>query len=372
MLLEFQNEIIAIIVTICLVVVFLVLKKDKKTQVDTDIAEEKEIHADEITLKTTLTPQVPLSQRIKTEVKITPDVNLGGSEEGDFGPPVETTIEEPVEQKRKSDKTITKRDVPKHDKITKQRFTEFSGQRILIAEDNLINQKVLTGLLAGSGIELVMADDGQEALDILKQDSDFLLILMDAHMPRVDGFEATRIIRSIPEYDHILVVALSGDTATDDIAKMKDVGMAEQLEKPLRMDSLYDIIYAYSGQTVVKDDANFLQVIMTKELNGEKGLQTCGGDEEFYRDILNEFVQTYENSTNTLGDLLHSEKLKEADKLLLDIIGITANIGAIPLNTIASDIKTALHNTQEKSYLSLINQYKTHLDNLLQDIKEYL
>ena len=372
MLLEFQNEIIAIIVAICLVVVFLVLKKDKQIQVDTDSDEEKETHAKEAILKPTSTPQAPPSQRIKTEVKTTPEVNLGGSEEGDFGPPVETTIEEPAEQRRKSDKTITKRDVPKHDKITKQNFTEFSGQRILIAEDNLINQKVLTGLLAGSGIELVMADDGQEALDILKQDTNFLLILMDAHMPRVDGFEATRIIRSIPEYDHILVVALSGDTASDDIAKMKDAGMAEQLEKPLRMDSLYDVIYAYSGKTVVKDDPDFLQVVMTKELNGEKGLETCGGDEEFYRDILNEFIQTYENSTNTLGDLLRSEKLKEADKLLLDIIGITANIGAIPLNTVASDIKSALNDTEEKSYLSLIKQYKTHIDNLLQDIKEYL
>ena len=229
----------------------------------------------------------------------------------------------------------------------------------------------MAGLLAGSGIELVIVDDGQEALEILKQDSDFLLILMDAHMPIMDGFEATRIIRSIPKYDHILVVALSGDTASDDIAKMKRAGMAEQLEKPLRMESLYDIFYAYTRNKATEDDSDFLQVVMTKDLNGEQGLQTCGGDEEFYRDILNEFIQTYENSTDTLGDLLHFGKLKEADEYLLDIIGITANIGANPLNAIASDIKVALSDTQERSYLSLTSQYKFHVEALIQDIKEY-
>lgn len=369
MLLEFQNEIITIIIVICLIVVYLVLKKSQK---NTNIVENKEIVTEEPIVEPTLTAQVPPSQKIESEVKNTPEVNLGGSEEGDFGSHQQTTPSKEPEQRRKNDKTITKRTVPKHEKITKQKFTEFAGQRILIAEDNLINQKVLTGLLAGSGIELVMADDGQEALDILKTDTDFLLILMDAHMPRVDGFEATRIIRNTPEYDHILVVALSGDTASDDIAKMRDAGMAEQLEKPLRMDSLYDIIYAYTGKTPLQDDTDFLQIVMTKDLNGEQGLNICGGDEDFYRDILNEFIQTYENSTNTLGDLLRSEQLKEADKFLLDIIGITANIGASPLNSISSTIKLALSDTQEKSYLSLLDQYKTHMDNLLQDIKEYL
>lgn len=301
------------------------------------------------------------------------DTPLSGSEEGDFGE-VETNESNPIaisEDEETQHKVISKRSVPNHGKITKQNFSEFSGERILVAEDNLINQKVITGLLAGTGIEVVLADDGQIALDILEQDDDFLLILMDAHMPRVDGFEATRIIRQNPKYDHILVVALSGDTASDDIAKMTNAGMDEHLEKPLRIEALYEILYAYTGKEKTTDE-DYIEVVMTKELNGDKGLGVCGGDEEFYREILNEFINDYSNSSQKLNDFLQNEQMREADKLLLDIIGITANIGADQLNNIANDIKSSLDDTQEKSYLALANKYKNHLKNLIKDIKDYL
>jgi len=320
----------------------------------TEVVEEKEI-------------QEPIKEEI---IEDEYDSDLGGSEEGDFGE--EDTQSPELIEEQVQHKTIHKRAVPNHGKITKQNFTEFNGERILVAEDNLINQKVLTGLLAGSGIDILIANDGQEALDILEKDTDFLMILMDAHMPKVDGFEATRIIRANRNYDHILVVALSGDTAADDIAKMKNAGMAEQLEKPLRMETLYEIFYAYTGNQKEKDNSDLIEVVMTKELNGDKGLEICGGDDDFYKEILNEFIFTYENSTQKLGDLLQNEQMKEADKLLLDIIGITANIGADPLNKIAQEIKTALTDTEEKSYITLTDQYKINLENLIKDIKTYI
>ena len=362
MLDDYLYEIIGVVVLLVLLAIYSI-NKNKTPQTS---KEQEELLAD------IHSPQTEL-QEVQTEVNEDSniiedeyDTELGGSEEGDFG-------EEEVQaaQEQTPHKTIQKRTVPSHAKITKQNFQEFEGTRILVAEDNLINQKVLTGLLAGSGIDVVIADDGQEALDILEKDSDFLMILMDAHMPRVDGFEATRIIRQNPDYDHILVVALSGDTAADDIAKMRNAGMAEQLEKPLRMEALYEIFYAYTGSEAEKNPADYIEVVMTKELNGDKGLGICGGDDDFYKEILSEFITTYENSTQKLGNLLKNEQIKEADKLLLDIIGITANIGADPLNKIAQEIKVALSDTEEKSYLTLTDQYKIHLEDLIKDIKNY-
>ena len=307
---------------------------------------------------------VEVAKKHDIATKETVDVleELEGKEEGSFG---EEQI--PQEQKKEVEKTekITKREVPAHGKITKENFKEFAGSRILVAEDNIINQKVIKGLLADTGIEIKIADDGQIALDILEQDSDFFIILMDAHMPRVDGFEATRRIKANPAYDHIVVVALSGDTASDDVKKMKDAGMSEHLEKPLRMSALYDVLYAYSGENSPSN------IIVTKELDTEKGLEVCGGDKEFYAEILNEFLNTYDNSNQDLGDYLNGGRLEEADKLLLDVIGLTANIGAEPLRQMANDIKVALNDTEEKSYLTLIDDYKTHLDNLIADIKAY-
>lgn len=293
---------------------------------------------------------------------------LQGSEEGDFdeGEPVAEAPQKSQSQKR------YKRDVPPHGKVTKESFKEFKGNRILIAEDNMINQKVISSLLAESGMDIVIADDGQFALDILERDSNFLMVLMDAHMPRVDGFEATRAIRKNPAYDHIVVVALSGDTAADDIKKMQEAGMEEHLEKPLRMDALYDVLYAYSGKAPKEQKSDeYVEVIITQELQGDKGLHICGGDEQFYHEILDEFVHNYSASAEELTQMLEAHKLKEADKLLLDICGVSANIGADTLYNVATELKDSLKDTQEKSYMSLVSTYDKHLKALLQDIKNY-
>lgn len=364
---EYQQEFIAVVAIMAVLALYFILKRSSipKTHVDQP--------------DNSGTPEVAIQEEKKATLEINEDVKpklildfYANEEEADSN--VSTKMPEDnltdLTSRRKSDKTIQKRSVPAHGKITKQNFCEFAGERILVAEDNLINQKVLLGLLADSGIELVMANDGQEALDILEKDSNFLMILMDAHMPRVDGFEATRTIRKNPKYDHILVVALSGDTAADDIQKMKDAGMSEQLEKPLRMESLYKILYAYTGQKTQDDE--FVDVVMTKDLNGDFGLQTCGGDENFYREILSEFILNYSNSSDQLGEFLRSDDLTSADKLLLDIIGITSNIGASALSDIASNLKLSLGDTHEKSYFSLLDQYKVHLERLVQDIKDYL
>lgn len=294
-----------------------------------------------------------------------------GAEEGDFG-----VIQEPIKDETAQTKKLHKREVPPHGKISKESFKEFDGKRILLAEDNLINQKVILGLLADSGIDVVIANDGQEALSILGRDSNFNVILMDAHMPNIDGFEATRRIRANSELDHIVVVALSGDIAIDDIRKMTEAGMSEHLEKPLKMDALYDVLYAYTAdqhenaKSINPEDA--ISVISTKELDGEKGLDICGGDEVFYRDILQEFLDTYSDSDEKLFTMLHSHELKQADKLLLDIVGVSANIGALQLQKIATQMKDSLDDEQERSYLTLIQQYQHHLQLLLHDIKEYL
>jgi len=261
--------------------------------------------------------------------------------------------------------TFSTREVPSHGKITKENFKEFSGAKILIAEDNLINQKVIKGLLADTGIQISMADDGQDALDILEKNSDFFMILMDAHMPRVDGFEATGVIRSNTKYNKIPIVALSGDIAPDDIKKMKDAGMQEHLAKPLKIASLYDILYAYSKSETPK------KLIRVQELDTKLGLEICGNDKAFYQEILNDFVEMYENSTHQLGDYLYNNELKKADILLLDIVGLTANLGANSFHDIALDIKAALKDTEESSYLTLVEQYKMQLDNLIEDIKIY-
>ena len=359
MLEAYLTEIIAVVAILVVSVIYFIIKTSKpknineldsividKTEAENIVKDEYDTEEPEISLAST-----PVQNN---HIEETPKVN--------------TQVTSRRQNLKKAD--VTKMPVPKHGKISKDDFNQFAGKRILVAEDNLINQKVIAGLLGDSGIEVVMADNGQEALDTLENDSDFSIVLMDAHMPVVDGFEATTMIRANPDYNHIVVVALSGDTASDDIRKMNEVGMQEHLEKPLKMDALYDILYAYTGTR--PERKKVVKVKQIQELNVKQGLEICGGDNEFYLEILNEFVTTYSNSSKNLTNLLENHNELEADKLLLDLLGITANIGAKSLHDIALDLKEAVKDLEEKSYITILEQYEKQLQVLLSDIKDYI
>ena len=373
----YMNEIIASIAILVLIVVYILIKKSQNKKIQSHENDNIEQPEEKVILEEEIQEIEPTV--VEEETKDIDIHTLSGEEEGSFGDEVHYTrknlsseeepkIDEVIHERRKR----VKRSVPPHAKITKDNFKEFAGQRILVAEDNLINQKVIGGLLADSGIEVTIADDGQITLDILAKDSDYNFILMDAHMPRVDGFQATRAIRENPAYDHIVVVALSGDTAADDIKKMREAGMEEQLEKPLRMEALYNILYAYSkNRSSDKESDNSLNILKTKELDTDKGLSVCGGDEDFYNEILNEFVTAYAKSHFKIRELLNDKKMKEADKYLLDISGITANIGATNLCRISLELKEAVKNPKERRYMALFKEYTKSLQNLLKDIEKY-
>ncbi len=265
-------------------------------------------------------------------------------------------------------------------KIAKSDFSDFSGQRLLIAEDNLINQKVLNGVLNESGIDVVMADDGQFVMDILEKDINFDIILMDAHMPRVDGFEATRMIRANPAYDHIAVIALSGDTAADDVRHMKEAGMEECLEKPLKMDALYDVMSMYYSldasdeQTLGEaEQVQELEIAVDVDdlasLDYDLGLQICGDDEEMYKTLLKEFFIGYKDSSKKLHGALVKKDYANARSILIDVKGTASNLGAKQFIYITDRFLEALSEGKTSAYGTLFKDYQKYLLTLLKSIQ---
>lgn len=367
---EYQNIIIAVGGVVILgIVLFIVKKIVGKKKVS---AFDADVDFSQAPSKPKKAPAMPSEPAVAKKVETpTPKKEVKKVEE----PKVKETPvvkEEPKESPRKP-----KREVPAHGKMAKQDFAIFAGTRVLVAEDNMINQKVIKGLIGDIGIDIVIADDGQIALDILEKDSDFAFILMDAHMPNVDGFEASRRIRANPKYDDILVVALSGDTAADDIRKMREAGMEEQLAKPLKVDDLYDIFYAYAelnegGTSAVVEEKTEKPAEQTGELDTEKGLATCGGDRDFYCEILREFLEKYENAADQLDDLIIDGDLKKVNEVLHDIIGVSANIGADKFYEYTMKMKESIKETQGESYGEYSENYRDEVAKLMKEIKEYI
>jgi signal transduction histidine kinase len=115
---------------------------------------------------------------------------------------------------------------------------------IMLVEDNLINQEIALGLLKESGLNIIIASNGQEACELYTQNQHRVkLILMDIQMPIMDGLEATSILRN-QGFD-IPIIALSANAMEEDIQKTKSVGMNEHLNKPIDIDKLYDMLFKY-------------------------------------------------------------------------------------------------------------------------------
>ncbi len=107
------------------------------------------------------------------------------------------------------------------------------GARVLLVEDNDMNQELAVELLTRAGLLVEVANNGQEALDILARDRDFDGVLMDCQMPVMDGYSATREIRGNPQVRHLPVLAMTANAMASDQQKVLEAGMNDHIAKPL-------------------------------------------------------------------------------------------------------------------------------------------
>jgi CheY-like chemotaxis protein len=129
--------------------------------------------------------------------------------------------------------------------------TSLPGFRILIAEDNPINQKVAGLLLRRAGFEVDLVADGQQALEA-HGSQPYDLILMDLQMPNVDGFEATRQIRR-SQLKQPIIVAVSADVVDDVRARCLKEGMDDYLSKPFTRDQLLAVVRSAQERLAAAD-----------------------------------------------------------------------------------------------------------------------
>lgn len=118
-----------------------------------------------------------------------------------------------------------------------------NGRHLLLAEDNIVNQKVATGILKKKNVRLTIANNGREAIELMQQhNGQFDAILMDIEMPEVDGFEATRTIRNSCHYPKIPIIALTAQALKGDRERCLNAGMNGYISKPVAPHKLYDTL----------------------------------------------------------------------------------------------------------------------------------
>ena len=255
-------------------------------------------------------------------------------------------------------------------------FTKFQGKKILLVEDNIINQKVFIGVLGKSNINISVANHGKEALDILTDDKNFDIIFMDINMPVIDGYVASIKIREKSKYDDIPIIALSTLNSNDEVSKMFTCGMNGYLSKPLKKEKLFTVLSIFLQATTdiqeLKVEKELEKPIDIYGLNIELGISKSSSSEIFYKEILKEFKDAYGEVDKVLEKLVNDFRYEQLKILCVDLKGLTGTIGAENLNMIITDTLEKLSLKKYESIPMVIQKYKKELQLVNTSINTYL
>ncbi len=260
--------------------------------------------------------------------------------------------------------------------VSLESFADFEGSSLLIVEDNLINQKVLLSVLKKSNMDIDIANNGQEAVDMINKKK-YDLVLMDINMPIMDGYTATLKIRE-NGFKALPIISLSALTSTDEINKMFDVGMNGYLAKPFYKERLYTVFNIFIKK---QEEIPVLQPQKPQEikelpkveiLDIKKGIELNKDDEIFYKEVLKEFQDAFGKSAHLYQKLIADFRYEQLRMLMVDLRGISSAIGASQIHELSLEI---LHLLLFKKFALLedyTEKFQEEMDNLNHEINKYL
>jgi two-component system sensor histidine kinase/response regulator len=233
----------------------------------------------------------------------------------------------------------------------------FANMRVLVADDNVVNQTLATRLLQLRGAEVRVAANGAEALQALIE-SDFDVVLMDCQMPEMDGYEATRRLRHGPELvrnPNIPVIALTAHALATDRAKCLAAGMNDYLTKPIDPARLQQAL-AKAALGIDQRDAR--SAISAGALFDEQAmLLRAAGDKDFARELIAVFVST---ATETLAGITaamqNGRDASVLHRLAHGLKGSAAAVSAIGIAASAADLERVTGSAETRAAVRTLAQ----------------
>jgi len=248
-------------------------------------------------------------------------------------------------------------------------WDQVRGVRVLLVEDNVINQEVAAAVLKSAGVLVELANNGRDAVakvrEAVQKNRPFALVLMDRHMPGIDGLETTRAIRAEPACADLPIVAMTADVVGSAREECLRAGMNDFVSKPFSPESLFPVVarWAKTGQTPPATEVKPAppapkrrEALLPAALAGvdiEEGLARVAGNRTLYLRLLHGFRETYPAADRRIRELLAESKLDDAIRAAHSIKSLAGQMGARELYRDAGRLEAALSSASPETDTAL-------------------
>ena len=229
------------------------------------------------------------------------------------------------------------------------------GARILLGEDNEINQQIATELLEGAGATVTIANNGREATEILSggpQPPPFDVVLMDLQMPEMDGFQATAKLRNDSRFVALPIIAMTAHATLEERQRCLAAGMNDHVAKPIDPDNLFETVGRFykpdagaapadaRAGSAPPQPADNLPTIA--DLDTKDGLSRVGGNSVLYMKLLRQFIEQHALTVEQVTDALAKGDTALAERLAHTLKGVAGNIGSAQVPSAAGALEKAI------------------------------
>ncbi len=262
---------------------------------------------------------------------------------------------------------------------------DIRGARILLVEDNEINQQVAQEILEQAMLVVEIANNGKEALD-MAQKNNYDVILMDIQMPVMSGFESTEKIRNLEsDVRDIPIIAMTAHAMAGDREKSIEGGMNDHVTKPINPDELFGSLLKWIKPGVREIPKKLAEKLKAEEkpvekiplpqipdIDIESGLLRVGGNEKLYRNLLGKFYNEYPDSTKQIKDALAKEDKELGIRLAHTVKGVAGNLGAKDLQAAGADVEAAIKDGNLENIDELLDTFEQNIKSIMNDLKDFV